>query len=220
MSKQEQSEKHPDKPVNTAKWHPRNLLNPITEIIIIFVISKDENEVEKLAERFQMRIQKWIFVTLTFLLLAKGFFEVLQTLSFLEQPIRLDIPTLNEPLIFYKDYGIASNLLKIKSLVFVANALALSCGFQLAYMLVTKGPDEAVEPIMLGIASAILLILSDSSPSAWGQEKSLAILLLIISIPILYWSSRKMKQDRDIDKEKEENERKEKEKNESKSGPM
>lgn len=45
MSKQEQSEKHPDKPVNTAKWHPRNLLNPITEIITIFVISKDENEV-------------------------------------------------------------------------------------------------------------------------------------------------------------------------------
>lgn len=187
----------PEKETNILnKWSPRDLLNPFTELFTIFT-SKNDNEVENAAENFQMRIQKLIFFTLTLLLLTKGFFEILQTLTFLEQPLILHFPLLNEPLVFYKDHGIAGSLLRIKSLVFVANALALSCGFQLAYMLVTKGPDEAVEPIMLGIASAILLILSDSSPAEWGLEKSLAIFFLIISIPILYWSSRKMKKDKD-----------------------
>ncbi|AYL78480.1 hypothetical protein U3B84_002231 [Citrobacter freundii] len=182
------------------KWSPRDLLNPLTELLKIFT-SKNDKEVENAAENFQLRIQKLIFLALTLLLLAKGFFEILQTLTFLEQPVILHLPFLNEPLVFYKDHGIAGGLLRIKSLVFVANALALSCGFQLAYMLVTKGPDEAVEPIMLGIASAILLILSDSSPAEWGQGKSLAIFLLIISIPILYWSSRIMKKDKNKDDE-------------------
>ncbi|HBY9711066.1 TPA: hypothetical protein MJA59_003038 [Klebsiella aerogenes] len=180
------------------KWSPKDLLNPFSELLIIFTSKSDKN-VESAAEKFQMRIQKIIFLALTLLLLAKGFFEILQTLTILDQPIILHVPFLKEPLVFYKDHGIAGGLLRIKSLVFVANALALSCGFQLAYMLVTKGPDEAVEPIMLGIASAILLILSDSSPSDWGQGKSLAIFILIISIPILYWSSRKMKNDKNQD---------------------
>lgn len=206
MDEHNQSEKHTDRSANSDRWTPCDLLNPFIEILKIFT-SKDEKVVENAAERFQMRIQKVIFLTLSILLLAKGLFEVLQTLSFLEQPIKLNFPLLKEPLIFYKDHGIAGGLLKIKALVFVANALALSCGFQLAYMLVTKGPDEAVEPIMLGIASAILLILSDSSPSTWGQGKSLAIFLLIISIPILYWSSRKMKEDKSTDEEKEKHKR-------------
>ena len=184
MDENNRPEKHTDKPANSDKWTLCDLLNPFIEVFKIFT-SKDEKAVENAAESFQMRIQKWIFLTLSLLLLAKGFFEILQTLSFLDQPIVLNIPPFKEPLIFYKDHGLVGGLLRIKALVFIANALALSCGFQLAYMLVTKGPDEAVEPIMLGIASAILLILSDSSPSAWGQGKSLAIFLLIISIPIL-----------------------------------
>ncbi|HCU2188978.1 TPA: hypothetical protein OUI54_000801 [Klebsiella variicola] len=205
MDENNRPEKHTDKPANSDKWTLCDLLNPFIEVLKIFT-SKDEKAVENAAESFQMRIQKWIFLTLSLLLLAKGFFEILQTLSFLDQPIVLNIPPFKEPLIFYKDHGLAGGLLRIKALVFIANALALSCGFQLAYMLVTKGPDEAVEPIMLGIASAILLILSDSSPSAWGQGKSLAIFLLIISIPILYWSSRKMKEDKKNDTKKDEHE--------------
>ncbi|HBQ1205588.1 TPA: hypothetical protein NBM22_003509 [Klebsiella pneumoniae] len=202
MDENNQPEKHTDKPANSDKWTLCDLFNPFIEVFKIFT-SKDEKVVENAAESFQMRIQKLIFLALSLLLLAKGLFEVLQTLSFLEQPIKLNIPPFKEPLIFYKDHGLAGGLLRIKALVFIANALALSCGFQLAYMLVTKGPDEAVEPIMLGIASAILLILSDSSPSAWGQGKSVAIFLLIISIPILYWSSRQMKEDKKNDTKKD-----------------
>lgn len=188
-------------PTNAEKWSPCYFLNPFKELIIIFTSDNEEN-VEKTAEKFQMRIQKLIFITLTLLLLAKGLCETLQTLTFFEQPIILHIPYIKDPLVFYKDNGIVGALLRIKALVYVAKALALSCGFQLAYMLVTKGPDEAVEPIMLGIASAILLILSDSSAREWNPEKSLAIFILIISIPILYWSSRKMKKDKDEDSKK------------------
>lgn len=179
---------------------PRWIPTSLREIWIIFT-SKDESEIESAAENFQMRIQKIIFFFLTILLLTKGLFELLQTFSFFEQPIVLYIKGLAEPLWFYK-HGFVSAILQINTLVYVANALALSCGFQLAYMLVTKGPDEAVEPIMLGIASAILLVLSDNPASTWGMGKSVSIFLLIISIPILYISSRKMKKDKDDDKKK------------------
>lgn len=177
------------------------IYTPFCEIWTIFN-SKDEDEVETAAENFQIRIQKTIFLFLTILLLAKGFLELLQTFSFFEQPIALYIKGLMEPLWFYKP-GFVSAILQIKTLVYVANALALSCGFQLAYMLVTKGPDEAVEPIMLGIASAILLILSDNPASTWGMGKSAAVLLLITCIPILYISSRRMKDDKNKDKDKD-----------------
>lgn len=180
-----------------CKW----VFSPATEIWTIFN-SKDDMEIEAVAEKFQMRIQKTIFLCLTILLLTKGFLEILQTFSFFEQPIALYIKGLIEPLWFYK-HGFVSAILHIKTLVYVANALALSCGFQLAYMLVTKGPDEAVEPIMLGVASAILLILSDTPASTWNMGKSIAIFLLIVCIPILYISSRRMKDDKNKDREAE-----------------
>lgn len=190
-------------PTQTEKRCCQWITTPAREIWVIFT-SKDEDEIESAAENFQMRIQKTIFFLLTILLLTKGFLEILQTFSFFEQPIALHIKNLVQPLWFYK-HGFVSSILQINTLVYVANALALSCGFQLAYMLVTKGPDEAVEPIMLGVASAILLILSDNPASTWGMGKSVSIFLLIISIPILYISSRKMKKDKDDDK-KEKNE--------------
>ncbi|HHT8253587.1 TPA: hypothetical protein ACT2TS_004627 [Citrobacter braakii] len=189
-----------NKPAQAENKTPRWIPTPLREIWIIFT-SKDEDEIESAAENFQMRIQKTIFLFLTILLLTKGLLELLQTFSFFEQPIALYIKGLAEPLWFYK-HGFVSAILQINTLVYVANALALSCGFQLAYMLVTKGPDEAVEPIMLGVASAILLILSDNPASTWGMGKSVSIFLLIISIPILYISSRKMKKDNDDDKKK------------------
>ena len=189
------------KKLDAAKKCCKWICSPICEIWTIFT-SKDDEEIEAVAEKFQMRIQKTIFLCLTVLLLTKGILEILQTFSFFEQPIALYIKGLIEPLWFYK-HGFVSAILQIKTLVYVANALALSCGFQLAYMLVTKGPDEAVEPIMLGVASAILLILSDTPASTWNMGKSIAIFLLIACIPILYISSRRMKDDKNKDKEAE-----------------
>jgi len=67
-------------------------------------------------------------------------------------------------------------------------------------MLVTEGPDEAVEPIMLGVASGILLILSDANATEWDADRSLAVFLLIVSIPVLYASSRWMNKNREEEK--------------------
>src|SRR6266567_4312273 len=56
---------------------------------------------------------------------------------------------------FLNDFVYMSSTLAI-----VAAALAYSSAIELAYTLFTKGPDEAVDPLMLGLAAAILLSIS------------------------------------------------------------
>jgi hypothetical protein len=51
-------------------------------------------------------------------------------------------------------------LVALPTLELVAIALAYSAGFELAYTLFTEGPDEAVEPVIMGLAAAMLLGLS------------------------------------------------------------
>lgn len=133
---------------------------------------------EYFAKEASYWLQYLIFVSLSLILLAKGFFEVWQTLDFY-------IPAC------IKSFDFINNLLHINTLVYVSYALALSCGIQLAYMLVTHGPDEAVEPVMLGIASAILLILSDTK-AYWDVERALVVCLLIAGMAGLYGLSRWM----------------------------
>lgn len=47
-------------------------------------------------------------------------------------------------------------LISLPPLELVARALAFSAGFELAYTLFTPGPDEAVEPVIMGLAAAML----------------------------------------------------------------
>jgi hypothetical protein len=49
------------------------------------------------------------------------------------------------------------HLITLSPLDLVATALAYSAGFELAYTLFTPGPDEAVEPVIMGLAAAMLL---------------------------------------------------------------
>ncbi len=51
-------------------------------------------------------------------------------------------------------------LVALNTLQLVANALEYSAGIELAYTLFTKGPDEAVEPVIMGLAAAMLLVIS------------------------------------------------------------
>ncbi|MGB0895214.1 MAG: hypothetical protein ACPGUD_12470 [Parashewanella sp.] len=54
-----------------------------------------------------------------------------------------------------------SNQIDLKySLQVVSYGLGISAGIEMAYMLFTPGPDEAVEPIILGLASTFLYVLS------------------------------------------------------------
>ena len=51
----------------------------------------------------------------------------------------------------------ANELRSIPTLELVAVALEYSAGIELAYTLFTEGPDEAVEPVIMGLAAAMLL---------------------------------------------------------------
>lgn len=132
---------------------------------------------ERYAKNVSYIIQYCIFITLTFLLSAKGAVELIQTIA---------------PHGGVLKWEVATQLLNIKTLLYVAGALALSSGIQLAYMLVTHGPDEAIEPVMLGIASAILLILSKIEPEKWNICYALVLFVMIVCIAILFALSRWM----------------------------
>jgi hypothetical protein len=72
-------------------------------------------------------------------------------------------------------------------LAIVGYGLALSAGIELAYMLFTPGPDEAVEPLIHACASAALLALS-SDLDSWQAVLTLAV--LVASIGGLFWMRR------------------------------
>lgn len=129
---------------------------------------------ESSAERIQFFCQKLVFVSLTSFLMFKGVVEVIDTFS------PFDMST---DLFFH-------HIKEIKTLSYVANALAISCGLQLAFMLITNGPDEAIEPIMLGIASVILLMLSAIDAKVWSIHNSISVVLLILCIAGLFFLSK------------------------------
>lgn len=144
-----------------------------------------ERRLARAANRLQVLVQKLIFLSLTAILFLKGGLELFQTMQWVD--VRIDYHNLRGWRTFIE------HILAINTLQYVAKALAVSCGVQLAYMLVTDGPDEAVEPLMLGIASAILLILS--STSEWDINHAAAVFLLVLTIPMLYWIAKKIKSD-------------------------
>ncbi|RTF26417.1 hypothetical protein D9B84_01935 [Serratia marcescens] len=157
----------------------------VLDVKFLFKYNGDANELDAAAKRLQMLVQKLIFASLTIVLALKGGFEFLQTIHWVD--VRVNYQYLMGPRTFIE------HILAINTLQYVAKALAVSCGVQLAYMLVTDGPDEAVEPLMLGIASAILLILS--STSEWDFNHAVAIFLLVLTIPMLYLIAKKIKND-------------------------
>jgi hypothetical protein len=59
--------------------------------------------------------------------------------------------------------------------------LAAAAALELAYTLFTDGPDEALDPLMLGLSSTLLLNLAGlSSPPSWSHVGVLAVLALIL----------------------------------------
>ena len=165
-------------------------------------VRKPYDKVASSAQHLQAYAQKIIFICLSLLLMAKGVIEILDTLN------AFDKVSVSRVVYYWSirdfhlikltwtenvdKWPLISHIRHIKTLTYVANALAISCGLQLAYMLITDGPDEAVEPIMLGIASVILLILSTIEPSQWSIYNSISIILLILGIFLLYYMSGKI----------------------------
>ena len=61
---------------------------------------------------------------------------------------------------------------------------------ELAYMLFTPGPDEAVQPIVTGVAAFILYALS-KDPEKLGNNQIIGIALMILIIPLILWTKEK-----------------------------
>jgi hypothetical protein len=58
-------------------------------------------------------------------------------------------------------YPVPVSLVNPNPLSIVAYGLFFSSGVELAFMLFTPGPDEAIDPLMMGLAAAILLDVSN-----------------------------------------------------------
>jgi hypothetical protein len=80
--------------------------------------------------------------------------------------------------------GKSQNLLsEISILTIVGVALAISTAFELAYTLFTAGPDEAVNPVITGVAAGILLLISPNLGfSGAGAVAVLTLALVVIFI--------------------------------------
>jgi len=63
----------------------------------------------------------------------------------------------------------------------VAAALAYSSALELAYALFTRGPDEAVEPLIMGLAAAILAVVSGIAKVDVGNALGVALLVLALA---------------------------------------
>ena len=83
----------------------------------------------------------------------------------------------------------------------VGEGLALSASIELIYMLFTDGLDEAVNPLIIGTASGILILLSRDSVA----ENSVSILLLTIVLTILFTVQRIFFRETHEDEEEDEN---------------
>ena len=74
-------------------------------------------------------------------------------------------------------------LLDVSPLTIVGVALAISTAFELAYTLFTDGPDEAVNPVITGVAAGILLLISPNLAfSGAGAVALLALALVVLFI--------------------------------------
>lgn len=91
----------------------------------------------------------------------------------------------------YQGVGFLKTYIDQPILKMVSIALAAATAVELAYMLFTPGPDEAVQPVMMGVASAVLFLLSKDNLDGL---KLIGIALLICTIPLLFWLNYKMKE--------------------------
>ncbi|MBK9927390.1 MAG: hypothetical protein IPP66_19140 [Anaerolineales bacterium] len=76
-------------------------------------------------------------------------------------------------------------ILRLPALDLVAKALAYAAGIDLAYMLLTPGPDEAIEPLILGLASAILYSISNIGSPDLRLAAEIGLYVVILSFLFL-----------------------------------
>ena len=90
------------------------------------------------------------------------------------------------------DAGVEPNLDAIyetlkaaKLLSVVAYGLGVSATIELAYMLFTPGPDEVIDPLLMGLASTVLLLMSKADLLSW--QLGLGILFIVAAMAGLFY---------------------------------
>jgi hypothetical protein len=66
----------------------------------------------------------------------------------------------------------------------IADALAASTVIELAYTLFTPGPDEALDPVLLAVAAALLFQLGKTDGFKW--QDGIAIIFYSVSLAVLF----------------------------------
>jgi len=84
----------------------------------------------------------------------------------------------------YRTLGERTFLPAEQVITLIGNALATAAVIELAYTLFTPGPDEALDPLMLGLAAAVLVAFAH--PKTFNYQNAIAALLVIIGLAILY----------------------------------
>lgn len=77
-----------------------------------------------------------------------------------------------------------------KLLKIVGSSLLVSSAIELAYMLFTPGPDEAVDPLILSITASALIALSEDKEKLLGSSylmDGIIILLFSFSLSMLFF---------------------------------
>lgn len=115
-----------------------------------------------------------IGASLIVILLLKGILELCETLELCK-----GLFSIND----LRDINLFAHLLNINTFAYIGAALAISAGLDLGYMLFTKGPDEAIGPLLLAITSAGFYTLSKNPNGSWVLGVyALSILVLMYSI--------------------------------------
>lgn len=70
------------------------------------------------------------------------------------------------------------------SIQVIAYALAVAAAIELAYTLFTPGPDEALDPLMLGLSSGLLLLITSDRGSAVVQYSG--VLVGVVALAALF----------------------------------
>ena len=71
----------------------------------------------------------------------------------------------------------------------IGEGLAVSAGVELIYMLFTDGPDEAVQPLIYGVASIILIILSQRN-TILQNDVAFSVLAYASVLALLFYLQR------------------------------
>ena len=69
------------------------------------------------------------------------------------------------------------------ALVLISVSLAVAASLELAYTLFTPGPDEAIDPLILGISAIFLYLASTQTDLTWAGGVSV---ILAITLGVLF----------------------------------